>query len=53
MSMVTHKNQIWIKEYVLLMFLDLELKKKTGSDEGETIYPKCLFLKFYLFLIGG
>jgi len=27
MSMVTHKNQIWIKEYILLMFLDLEFKK--------------------------
>lgn len=29
--MGTHRNQIWIKKYILLMSLDLELKKKLGK----------------------
>ena len=40
--MGTHRNQICIKNYVLVMSLDLELKKKIGYGEGETIYSKCL-----------
>lgn len=39
--MGTHRNQICIKNYVLVMCLDLELKK-IGYGKGETIYSKYL-----------
>ena len=47
--MVTHKNQIWIKEYILLMFLDLEFKKKLGLIRERLSIQSVCFLNFIYF----
>lgn len=36
-----HWNQIWIKNYILLMSLDSGLRKG-GAVKGRDHYPKCL-----------